>query len=77
MCVRETDREKETLDPTMSQLGWMARFPANFLFLGNAALIDSTKVSNVFSGHGATTVIKTDSASAAHLTQTELIKASQ
>ena len=77
MCVRETDREKETLDPTLSQLGWTARFPAILLFLGNAALIDSTKVSNAFSGHGATTAVKTDSASAAHLTQTELIKASQ
>ena len=77
MCERETDREEETLDPTLSQLGWMARFPASFPFLGNAALIDSTKVSNGFSGHGATTAIKTDSASAVHLTQTELIKAYQ
>lgn len=77
MCER--DRQKETLDPIVLQLGWTARFPANFLFLGSAALTDSTKVSNVMylSGRDATTVIKTDSASAVHLTQTELIKASQ
>lgn len=77
MCER--DRQKETLDPIVLQLGWTASFPANFLFLGSAALTDSTKVSNVMylSGRDATTVIKTDSASAVHLTQTELIKASQ
>ena len=64
VCVyvreRERERERETVDPTISQLGWMPRCPANALLFSTAALVDSAKVSNVFSGHGSTTPIKTD-----------------
>lgn len=71
MCVRE----REIPDPTISQLGWVPKCPANMLFFGNATLIESTKVSDRFSGPGATTPIKPDLAWAGRLTQTESIRA--
>lgn len=59
----------KALGPTASQLGWVPWCPANTLFFGNATLIDSAKMSNVSSGPGATTAIKTDLTWAGNLTQ--------